>query len=381
VFTSITPTRLLDTRRAGGAYSGAQEAEAILDVPVAGTSVVPAGATAVAVNLTIVDAVTSGYAQAYPTRLGAVDGVSTVNIETARQTLPNFAIVPIGLNGSISTYLPAGGHVLIDVLGYFTPSAASSAGRFIAADPRRVLDTRQSISVKPESLPVGWVNHKPLANEVVTVDFKPSSGLPATGVAAVVLTVTGTDATAAGFVTAFPAGIAVPDASVLNLPAAGTAANTVIVPLGAGGKISLFTSNGTHLLVDLQGYITDTTAPLSGAGRFVPIRPARSFDSRAGAAVSSTTITLANGVSLPTTGVDAVSFNATAAPGTVANGFLQLWPSTGTITGEFSNLNWTRPGQVVASGGIVRLGTTGALNARIEGQGHLIIDVNGYFVK
>jgi hypothetical protein len=197
-----------------------------------------------------------------------------------------------------------------------------------------------------------------------------------------VLTVTGTAATAAGYVTAFPSGIAVPDASVLNLTAGGTAANTVIVPLGADGRVSLFTSNGVHLIADLQGYITSAAAPVSAAGRFVPVRPARSFDSRGTVGpVSSTTITLANGVQLPATGVDAVSFNATAAPGAAANGYLSLTPNGSPSSGEVSNLNWTRAGQVVAAGGIIRLGPDGAISVRAEGTAQLLLDVNGYWTR
>jgi len=46
----------------------------------------------------------------------------------------------------------------------------------------------------------------------------------------------------------------------LNAETAGqTIANSVIVPVGNGGRITLFTSAGTHLLADVSGYFVNAT--------------------------------------------------------------------------------------------------------------------------
>ena len=71
---------------------------------------------------------------------------------------------------------------------------------------------------------------------------------------AVVLNVTGTDATGDGFVTVYPCGTARPQASNLNLLAGATTPNAVVVKVGAGGKVCLYTKAGTHLLADVAGY-------------------------------------------------------------------------------------------------------------------------------
>src|SRR5512134_2279875 len=43
-----------------------------------------------------------------------------------------------------------------------------------------------------------------------------------------------------------------------------------------------FGTGTSHVVVDVVGYITSTGAPASEAGLFVPVRPARAFDTRTG---------------------------------------------------------------------------------------------------
>ena len=78
-----------------------------------------------------------------------------------------------------------------------------------------------------------------------------------TDASAVVLNVTGTGATADGFLTVWPCGQPQPTASNLNLRTGGTAPNLVIVKLGDGGKVCLFTQSGTDLVADINGWFPD----------------------------------------------------------------------------------------------------------------------------
>jgi len=52
----------------------------------------------------------------------------------------------------------------------------------------------------------------------------------------------------------FPCGSERPNASSLNFIVGSTVPNGVITKVGAGGKVCLFASNGTHLLADVAGY-------------------------------------------------------------------------------------------------------------------------------
>jgi hypothetical protein len=72
--------------------------------------------------------------------------------------------------------------------------------------------------------------------------------------AAVVLNVTVTDPQAAGFVTVYPCGSSRPTASSLNYVAGSTVANAVIVKVGDGGQVCMFTQAATNLITDVTGY-------------------------------------------------------------------------------------------------------------------------------
>ena len=78
-----------------------------------------------------------------------------------------------------------------------------------------------------------------------------------------------------------PAG-AFPPTSSLNLSDLDeTAANAVVVPVGQGGQISLYTRGGTHLVADVTGYFTGAGATTDGRFEAAPT-PTRVLDTRTG---------------------------------------------------------------------------------------------------
>jgi hypothetical protein len=386
VFVPLSPRRLADTRDANfgplAPGGGPWPAGSILDLTVAGKAGVPSsGASAVAVNVTIVDSGGYGWSQALPTLRAPIDAFSTSNVDAGAQIRPNFAIVPVGEGGKISVSVTTSAHVIVDVLGYFSPSGAASAGRLVALNPKRVLDTRTG------PVPSGWSAHKPVAGESVRLAFPTSSGIPSSGVKAVVLNVTATQASADGWVIVYPDGQKLPYASNLNVAAGSTSANTVIVPLGTSRRIAIYTSHGAHIIADVVGYITDGSAPVSTSGRFVPVTPGRLFDSRNSPGVpiasGSARVVQITGASSPAipAGAAAVSANITVT-GTGGFGWVTAWP-TGTGQPTVSNLNWTRAGQTIANAAIAKIGSGGAINARVDAldgtSAHVIVDANGYF--
>ena len=80
--------------------------------------------------------------------------------------------------------------------------------------------------------------------------------MPASGARAVILNASVTQTAGAGYLTLFPAGTARPLASDLNFAAGETQSNLVVVQLGAGGKVSLFTAAGTHVIFDVAGWMS-----------------------------------------------------------------------------------------------------------------------------
>jgi hypothetical protein len=378
---AVVPVRLLDTRVESpvgpGNLIGPQPISGLLDVPViGGIGGVPADATSVAVNITSVNSVTGSYLQALPTLRSTMGAFSTLNVATAGQTRPNFAIVPIGEAGSISLYMPLGGNVIVDLLGYFQPSGGPRAeGRLVPLDPVRVLDTRPG---EAGPVPPGWSAHRPVANETVRVPLTTAVGLPGAGVAAVVVNITATEAITEGFLRALPTGSGAATTSNVNYLPGLNSATHAIVPLGADGTISVFTNASTHIVVDLEGYITDGAVAPAAEGQFVPIIPGRAYDSRTTGGIhagGSTRAVQLTGGSIPA-GAAAVSLNLTADL-EQASGFVTLYPVGGSQP-RASNLNFdaNRP---VANAGLIKVAALGGVAVFVNQTTHVIIDVNGYF--
>ena len=125
-YTAASPARLLDTRNGTGGYPyPTVRSGTPVRLRIAGVDGIPAGVTAVAVNLTVAGPSVGGYVAAYP------DGqqqptVSNVNF-TGGQTVANAAIVPVGADGSIDVAIAGGpARLIADVYGYFTPSGTSA---------------------------------------------------------------------------------------------------------------------------------------------------------------------------------------------------------------------------------------------------------------
>ncbi len=99
-------------------------------------------------------------------------------------------------------------------------------------------------------------------------------GVPPTGAGSVALNVTATNPSAGGYFTIWPTGQGRPNASNLNFVAGQTIPNMVIVPIGAGGQVSIFNETGTtDVIVDVLGWFP--TGP-----SFTGLTPARLMDSR-----------------------------------------------------------------------------------------------------
>jgi len=78
--------------------------------------------------------------------------------------------------------------------------------------------------------------------------------IPATGVSAVIVNVTGTQATAGTFFTVYPQNPR-PNASNLNIPAGVDIANLVFATLAPDGSVQLYNAQGTaHAIFDVVGW-------------------------------------------------------------------------------------------------------------------------------
>ena len=245
-FRILAPTRILDTRGSIGA-SGPVGALSTVGLQVAGRGGVPAsGVAAVAVNVTVTAPTAPGYVTIYPSG-STRPSASSLNFGTG-QTVPNLVIVPLGSNGKINLFNGSAGpsQLIADVQGYFLSGSPSASGGFKALNPRRILDTRSGLGG----------SHRAAANAETKIHIEGAGGVPASGVSAVVLNVTGVAPAAAGSMTAYPTGVVRPNASNLNFDLGHTRANAVIVPVDSFGWISLSNNSPGSVdeLADVAGY-------------------------------------------------------------------------------------------------------------------------------
>jgi len=267
-FTGVGPARLADTRTGAptvdGAHSGAGAVGAgeVRRVPVAGRAGVPTGATAVAVNLTAVAPDAATFLTAFPSG-SSRPTASNVNA-VAGTVVPGLVIVPLA-GGAIDVYNAHGNaHAVVDVLGYFAPGTPMAA---IA--PARVADTR----IGGHTVDGRFSGYRAInGGQVLDVVVAGRADVPADA-GAVALRVAVTEPTNATYVTVYPAGQAKPEASNVNAVPGRTQANTVIVPVGNSGQVSMYQAFGSaHIVVDVLAWFPNPTDPSTVYGNTTVLR-------------------------------------------------------------------------------------------------------------
>jgi hypothetical protein len=261
----MTPVRLLDSRANNGL--GAKiPANTPVSFHVSAAnrvgSQVPANATAVTGNLTVVNE-TFAWAVYVGPVANASPTTSTLNFLTGdikanslTVTLDDGSLDGAGHKGDLwLTYMSTPGNttdLVFDVTGYYT--ADTTGSMFVPVTPTRLLDTRTT------NTPAG-VPGKLLANTPfylpVSVAGHPGSPVPSNA-SAVTGNVTVTNPSFAWALYCGDVSNAAPTTSTLNFTTGQTKANGVTVSLGSGGMLwftYLSTSgNTTDLVFDVTGY-------------------------------------------------------------------------------------------------------------------------------
>lgn len=206
------------------------------------------------------------------------------------------------------------------------------------------------------------------------------AGVPLDGVVAV-LNVTATAAQGGGDVTAYPCGVPRPNASNLNFEVGDTIANAVFATIGEAGKVCLYVSATTDLIVDLDGFVPSGST-------FGPLLPARLLDSRGpgltvdgmfsgrGRLVAGTVtrLAVAGRGAIPRPSGAAV-LNVTVV-GAESPGYLTVYPCSQTPPNA-SNLNFSAE-QAIPNAVLAKLDVTGSICVYTSATVDLIVDVNGF---
>jgi hypothetical protein len=165
--------------------------------------------------------------------------------------------------------------------------------------------------------------------------------------------------------------------STLNNLTGTIVANAAIVPAGTGGEITVFATNDTDLVIDVNGYFA---APGSGGLSLYAAAPCRVLDTRQvgdrqpfSGLLSPPVDVVASPCGVPRA-AQAYVFNATVVP--VGLGYLTLWPD-GASQPLVSTLN-AIDGWISSNMAIVP-STNGKVDAFASGITQLVLDISSYF--
>ncbi|MCW1907947.1 MAG: alpha/beta hydrolase [Candidatus Saccharibacteria bacterium] len=348
-FTALSPARIHD---------GKITENETIQVQVTGKGGVPtANVSAVVANITVASPTKAGYMTVFPTGT-SLPTASTINFTPASGAIANQISIKIGPDGKINIYNKFGdARVIVDVSGYYATAAGASGSRFVATYPARIFDASVD------------------ENTTTPVQIAGKGELPASGIAAVVVNITVAQPTKDGYLTAFPTGEALPDASSINFTAgSGGIANQITLKVGADGRVNVFNPFGTaRVIMDVSGYFGAT------GSRFISVNPDR-LDDSSYTENKIKPFKLLGQKGVPPSHVTAVVINVTAATPSKA-GYVAVYPF-GMPVPDTSTVNFSPSTGAIANQIIAKLGPDGKINVQNRwGNTRVILDISGYFIN
>jgi hypothetical protein len=326
---------------------------------------IPSTAVAYSLNVTVVPNGPLDYLTMWPTGQPQPN-VSTLNSDG--RVKANATITPAGANGGVSVYVTDATQFILDIDGYFLPAGTSASGlQFFPLTPCRLVDTR-------------WTPNAPLGGPTfaggTSRDFpilSSSCGIPATA-QAYSLNITAVPHGFLNYLTTWPTGQAQPLVSTLNSYTGTTTANAAIVPAGSGGDVSIYVSDASDVVLDIDGYFAP---PASGGLSLYNVSPCRVLDTRSspGAFNGTLVVSVQGSACAPPAAAQAYVLNATVVP-TATLDYLTLWPNGGAQP-YVSTLN-SYDGAITSNMAIVPT-TNGSVDAFSSDSTQLILDISSYF--
>ena len=376
-FVPITPCRLVDTRITGGPIpGGTSRTFNLLQLAQSQGCASLSSAAAYSLNVTVVPHGYLGYLTMWPTGEDQ-PLVSTLNSLDGR-IKANAAILPAGYHGAVSIYVTNTTDVVLDIDGYFAPVSSSTLAFYPLSPPCRVADTRNSTfpqGLGPPHLSGGAARDFPVLSS--------TCGIPGTAqgyslnFTAVPYPGLGNPL---GYLEVWPKDQKPQNpVSTLNNLTGTIVANAALVPAGTGGEITVYPSNDTNLVIDVNGYFAPAGQP--NALSLYPAAPCRVIDTRKVGSGQPFTGTLSPPVDVvdsqcaPPSAAQAYVFNATVVP-SGGLGYLTLWPDP-LDRPTVSTLN-ALDGWITNNMAIV-LNIDGKTDAYASGTTQLILDISSYF--
>ncbi|HAP78403.1 MAG TPA: hypothetical protein DCR14_20260 [Acidimicrobiaceae bacterium] len=385
-----TPLRLIDTRpELMGVVESADvgtpmAAGAVVRIDVSGVPAL-AGAATIAVNLTTVNQVATGFVQAYPCASVGDPAPPTAALNySANAVVANSALVGLVADGFCVRSSQVA-HLVIDAVGSFAGTTTYQP----LPTPARLVDTRPELSglssTVDETTPLA-------AGEVRRYMVPHAGGLPEPSqYTAVAVNIAAVAPSTSGFVKAWPcetAATPAPATSVLNMRAGNNTGNAGMLGLASSG-FCVQASTTTHLVVDVTGVFVRQASAVSNQRplRLLDTRPLEmgivEFGSGTDAAAPLVAgqvmvLSIPGYAGVPDQGVASAAVVNITAVGNTATGYLTVWPCDGPTSAPptVSTLNF-RPGAATSNGALVGLsGATVCVMA--SNSTHLVVDVTGW---
>jgi sugar lactone lactonase YvrE len=263
-FVPVRPARVLDTRSGTGGTVGPVGPQGMVSLHIAGAGGVPlSGVSAVVLNLTAVAPTAAGSLIGWDG--GPVASTTPSLSFVAGRNVANQAIIPLGPTGYIGIRNASAGtvgnvQIIADVAGYYLAGSPQTAGAFQVLPAARILDTSTLNNATSRVLAGGTLNV-----------FVAEAGVPLSGVDAVALHVTLSNAATSGYLTVFASGTTRPGTSNLNWGANQSVGNLVLAQVGTDGRVAFANSSGSAVDVaaDVVGYVRGAApAPLATIGTY-----------------------------------------------------------------------------------------------------------------
>src|ERR1019366_8662024 len=290
----------------------------------------------------------------------------------------DWGALPNGINNNgqlVGAYFPSGVYH-----GFLATPSSSPPLQFNPVLPCRVVDTRNANGTfGGPAIQGGTARSFPIPQQT-------TCNIPSTA-AAYSLNVTVVPSGQLGYLTIWPTGQSQPVVSTMNSLDGRIKANAAIVPAGTNEAVSVYVSNTTNVVLDIDGYFTP---PGTGTQAFYPLTPCRVLDTRnangplGGPYLSSGQErdfpVLSSNCNIPST-AEGYSMNFTVVPYQGQSlGYLTAWPQ-GLSQPKVSTLN-NLTGTIVANAAIVLANpTNGEIAVYPSGNTHLVADIDGYFAQ
>jgi len=345
-----------------------------LAAPNGSSLTVPSNATAVSLNVTVVNPVADGFITVWPCSV-AKPNASSLNYVTG-QVVANGVIAPVGSSGKVCFAAFRDTDLIVDIAGWFAGDV------FVGATPKRLIDSRDGTGT---SIVARISPNNPLSVKITDIAVQTAAGVAIqvpSSIAAAALNVTAVNPLGSGFLTVYPCDVARPEASNLNYKTGKVVANGVIAPVSASGEVCIFTLVETDIVVDLAGWFT---------GGFTGATPKRLVDTRNGTGGQDSVVNRGQTIEIPIRGQtlsvqgadQTVPIGATAAALNITvvsptgDGFVTAFPC-GATQPNASNLNYLA-GDVVANNVTAPIGENGSVCLTSSADSYVIVDISGWF--